>query len=69
MVFAAAEEESKADEAVAVEDTSADESKAEALVDNKQQKRGIHEYGDWHGTEEKTLTIVKKIPVPGTKSF
>jgi hypothetical protein len=66
VVFAAAEEETKAAESAAVEDTNADESKAEALVDKKQEKRGIHEYGDWsHGHEEKTLTIVKKIPVPG----
>lgn len=68
MVFAAAEEESKAAETAAVEDTSADESKAEALVDKKQEKRGIHEFGDWsHAHEEKTLTIVKKIPVPGKR--
>lgn len=66
MVFATAEEETKPVEASAIEDTNADESKAEALVDKKQEKRGIHEYGDWsHGHEEKTLTIVKKIPYPG----
>lgn len=58
-------EEAK-EEQKAVEDTNVDESKAEALVDKKQEKRGIHDFGDWsHGHEEKTLTIVKKIPVPG----
>lgn len=66
VVLASAEEEEKkaAGETVAVEDSNGEESKAEALTEKKQEKRGIHEYGNWHGTEEKTLTIVKKIPVP-----
>lgn len=63
VVFAVAEEEEKKD-TVAVEDSNGEESKSEALTDKKQEKRGIHEYGNWHGHEEKTLTIVKKIPVP-----
>lgn len=63
---ATAEEDNKAAAAVEAEQE-ADESKAEALVDKKQEKRGIHDFGhhDWHHEEEKTLTIVKKIPVPG----
>jgi hypothetical protein len=66
-VLSAADEEPKQ----AVEDTKADESQAEGLVDKKQEKRGIYDFGDWHShhepiQEEKTLTIVKKIPVPVT---
>lgn len=64
-VLSAAEEETK-QQTAAIEDTNTDESKAEALVDKKQEKRGIYDFGDWHHhhpTEEKTLTIVKKIPV------
>lgn len=66
-VLSAADEEPKQ----AVEDTKADESQAEGLVDKKQEKRGIYDFGDWHSHhepihEEKTLTIVKKIPVPVT---
>ena len=59
-VLSAADEEPKK-----VEETKADDSKAEALPDKKQEKRGIYSYGDWHHHphEEKTLTIVKKIPV------
>lgn len=54
-----------------------EETKAEESADKKQEKRGIHDFGDWsssgghggdgghhHHHEEKTLTIVKKIPVP-----
>jgi len=65
-VLSAAESENKAAaEEKKIEETQAEES----LVDKKQDKRGIHEYGDWSGShhghhEEKTLTIVKKIPVP-----
>lgn len=70
-ILSSAEEEKKA-----VEDSKAEDTKAESLVDKKQDKRGIHDYGDWsssghqssghdHGHhEEKTLTIVKKVPVP-----
>lgn len=73
VVFAGAEEEEKkAADTVAVEDSNAEESKADALTDKKQEKRGIHEYGDWHGGhhEEKTVTIVKKnyVPVPHVKT-
>ncbi|MFT8081746.1 hypothetical protein ACMYMI_23420, partial [Salmonella enterica subsp. enterica serovar Enteritidis] len=56
----------------AVEDSKVEETKAEASADKKQDKRGIHDFGDWSSVahhhhephEEKTLTIVKKIPVP-----
>lgn len=67
-VLSSAEEEKKA-----VEEKNAGDAKAES-TDNKQQKRGIHDFGDWssgghgghggHHHTEKTLTIVKKIPVP-----
>jgi hypothetical protein len=69
---ATAEEDNKAAAAVEAEQE-ANESKADALVDKKQDKRGIYDFGDhghhdWHHEEEKTLTIVKKIPVPGESS-
>lgn len=58
-VLSTAEEEKKADEDLKTIET-------EQLEDKKQEKRGIHDYGDWSRGhhEEKTLTIVKKIPVP-----
>ena len=67
-VLSCAEEEKKA-----VEDSKVEETKAEESGDKKQEKRGIHDFGDWSSSshhhhhqphEEKTLTIVKKVPVP-----
>jgi hypothetical protein len=70
-IMACAEEEKKP-----VEDSKVEETKADESTDKKQEKRGIHDFGDHHGWssggsshghghhEEKTLTIVKKIPVP-----
>lgn len=79
-VLSSAEEEKKE---AAVEEKKEDTKAVEPQADKKQDKRGIHEYGDWssgggghhhgggggggggHGHHtEKTLTIVKKIPVP-----
>lgn len=66
-VLACAEDEKKP-----VEDSKVEETQAEDQADKKQEKRGIHDFGDhgWsshdqghHAHEEKTLTIVKKIPV------
>jgi hypothetical protein len=65
-ILSSAEEEKKA-----VKDSKVEESKAEELADKKQDKRGIHDFGDWSsssshdsGHDEKTLTIIKKVPVP-----
>lgn len=65
---------SAGEEKKAVEDSKAEETQAEQPAEKKQDKRGIHDFGDWssHGSshhdhghhEEKTLTIVKKVPVP-----
>lgn len=58
VVLSAAEEEKRAEESQTAEDANLDESKTV-------EKRGASGYGHHHGYhEEKTLTIVKKIPVP-----
>lgn len=44
------------------EATNAEESVTE--TDKKQEKRGTHESHDYHVHEQKTVTIVKKVPVP-----
>lgn len=66
-ILSCAEEEKKPVEDKKAEDT------VQAEASEKKDKRGIYEYGD-HGSshdhghhghhEEKTLTIVKKVPVP-----
>lgn len=66
-----------AEESAAVADSKVEETKAEDSKDGEKnhEKRGIHEYGDYHSShdshhhhhpikEEKTLTVVKKVPVP-----
>lgn len=71
-------DEQKAANDQKVEET--EQKTAEAAADDGEknhEKRGINEYGDHHGwshpvphhpvKEEKTLTIVKKIPVPVPK--
>lgn len=44
------------------EATNAEEGVTE--TDKKQEKRGTHESHDYHVHEQKTVTIVKKVPVP-----
>lgn len=60
-----AEEDKKSIENTNVEDSKAAGSE---LQDKKQDKRGLHgwegDHGHHHHHEEKTITIVKKVPVP-----
>ncbi len=60
-----AEEEKKSVENTNVEDSKAADSE---LQEKKQDKRGLHgwegDHGHHHHHEEKTITIVKKVPVP-----
>lgn len=67
-------EEQKATNDQKVEETEQKNVEADAPAEKNHEKRGIHETGDWHHPvphhpikEEKTLTIVKKIPVPYPK--